>query len=296
MRGVDLDLRKLRSFVAVAEHLHFRRAAEALHIAQPALSRQVRALERDLGVQLFERDQRSTALTAAGRQLLDDAGPLLANADAARRRVQRAARGNRHLIVGFRSGVTVTAATRRFAELRPDVTVDVRQIEWDDQEDLLRSGRVDVAYVRRPLDERGLRVIPLYAEERLVALPRLHRLAGSATLSVDALAAEPQLRYLEPIVLPDGRQTASALRSVEEKLEHVASGHGVIMLPRSVTEYYSRPDVVYVPVHDAEPDEVLLACEAGRRSKLLGDFISAAEQVVAEASAAPAGAVAVAAG
>ena len=82
----DVDLRKLRYFVAVAEQLHFGRAAEALHIAQPVLSRQIRALEEELKAQLFVRDKRATELTPAGRQLLADAGPLLAAADALRRR------------------------------------------------------------------------------------------------------------------------------------------------------------------------------------------------------------------
>ena len=88
---MDIDLRKVRYFIAVAEELHFGRAAERLHIAQPALSRQVRALEDELNSQLFVRDRRHTELTAAGQQLLEDARPLLANADALRRRVGRAA-------------------------------------------------------------------------------------------------------------------------------------------------------------------------------------------------------------
>ena len=91
----DVDLRKLRYIVAVAETLHFGRAAETLHIAQPVLSRQIRALEHELKVQLFVRDKRATELTSAGRQLLADAGPLLASADALRRRAVRAAAGAR---------------------------------------------------------------------------------------------------------------------------------------------------------------------------------------------------------
>ena len=102
---MDLDLRKLRYFVAVADTLHFGRAADELHIAQPALSRQIRALEHDLGTPLFTRDSHGVALTDAGRQLLTDAGPLLASAHAVRRRVTVAARGSQRLMVGFRAGI-----------------------------------------------------------------------------------------------------------------------------------------------------------------------------------------------
>jgi DNA-binding transcriptional LysR family regulator len=90
---VDLDLRKVRYFLAVAEELNFGRAAQALHVAQPVLSRQIRALEQELKVQLFERDSQGTRLTAAGQAFLDDARPLLAAADAARRRVRDVAAG-----------------------------------------------------------------------------------------------------------------------------------------------------------------------------------------------------------
>src|SRR6266498_3542983 len=144
---MDLDLRKLRYFVAVADRLHFGRAADELHIAQPALSRQIRALEQDLGASLFTRDRHGVALTDAGRQLLADAGPLLASAHAVRRRVSVAAHGSR-LVVGFRTGIPVIPATQAFEARHPDVVVDVQRIEWDDQAAMLLDGRVDVGYVR----------------------------------------------------------------------------------------------------------------------------------------------------
>jgi DNA-binding transcriptional LysR family regulator len=271
---VDLDLVKLRSFVAVAETLHFGRAAEQLHLAQPALSRQIQTLERHLGTPLLDRDRRSVSLTPAGRQLFEDAGPLLAAAEAARRRVQRAARGADRLVVGFRTGVLPTAAVRRFTAAHPEFTVDVIRLEWDEQEDAIRTGRVDIAFVRRPIDERAIRLTPLYAEPRLVALPAEHPLARSATLTTRELAGERYLKYLQPVQGADGR--TMRLRGVEEKLEYVAAGHGIILLPRSATEHFRRPDVVYVPVTDAEPDEVLLAYEGSRRSKALFAFVEAA--------------------
>src|SRR4051812_43002724 len=130
---MDLDLRKLRYFVAVADTLHFGRAAEELHIAQPVLSRQIRALEKDLGAELFTRDRHGVVLTAAGRQLMTDAGPLLGSADAVRRRVSVAARGSQRLAVGFRTGIPVIPAARAFEARHPDVVLDVQRIEWDDQ-------------------------------------------------------------------------------------------------------------------------------------------------------------------
>ncbi|MER6352317.1 LysR family transcriptional regulator, partial [Streptomyces sp. NPDC001634] len=118
---MDLDLRKVRYFTAVAEQLHFGRAAESLHIAQPVLSRQIRALEKDLDATLFERDSHGVTLTAAGRQLLDDARNLLAAADATRRRVRRAARGPRRLVVGFRAGGGVAPGPRGVGARPPEV-------------------------------------------------------------------------------------------------------------------------------------------------------------------------------
>lgn len=125
---MDLDLRKVRYFVAVAELLHFGRAAEQLHIAQPVLSRQIRALEKDLGAELFVRDSHGVTLTAAGTQLLDDARQLLTSADATRRRVRGAAQGPRRFVVGFRAGVVVTPAVRAFGAAHPDVDVMARRV------------------------------------------------------------------------------------------------------------------------------------------------------------------------
>jgi DNA-binding transcriptional LysR family regulator len=263
----------VRAFVAVAEHLHFRRAAEELHVAQPALSRQIQALERQLGTKLFERDRRSVSLTRAGRQLLEDAVPLLAAGEAARRRAQRAARGPNRLIVGFRTGILTTPAVRAFSTAHPDIAVEVQRLEWDDQEEAILGGGVDVAFVRRPLSARGLSLTPLYTEPRLVALPADHPLAGAGALSTEDLEDEPHLRYMQAVA------GSPPLRGVEEKLEHVAAGRGIILLPQSATEYYTRPDIVYVPVPDAEPDEVLLASERARRAPLVSAFAEAARSV-----------------
>lgn len=277
---MDLDLRKLRYFVAVADKLHFGRAADELHIAQPALSRQIRALEQDLGTPLLTRDSHGVELTDAGRQLLTDAGPLLASAHAVRRRVAVAARGSRRLTVGFRAGIAVTPAVRLFADRHPDVLVDVQRIEWDDQATMLLDGRIDVGYVRLPIDETGLRVIPLYTESRVAVLPAGHRLAGRAQITEDDLAGEPLVWHADTSTQPTRRPHPNAgylVRGVDETLEHVAAGRGISFLARSATLFYSHPDVSYVPVPDLAPEQVCLAVAASRTSPVVDDFFTAAQ-------------------
>jgi DNA-binding transcriptional LysR family regulator len=281
----DVDLRKLRYFVAVAERLHFGRAAEALHIAQPVLSRQIKALEDDLKAQLFARDKRATELTPAGRQLLAEARPLLANADALRRRVARAARGPGTFTIGFMPGLIVTDAVRAMLGRHPQLTVDVLRTSWDDQTEVIHDGRADVSYIRLPADQSGLQSQPLLTEPRVAVLPDDHRLTGKATVSIADLADDHLLQ--DPEAVPEWRDIASelrtrhrpdapAFRTVEEKLEHVAAGHGIVLLPLSTAAFYTRPGVSYSQVSDIPPNQVCLAWDATRRSRLIQDFAAIA--------------------
>jgi DNA-binding transcriptional LysR family regulator len=281
----DVDLRKLRYFVAVAEQLHFGRAAEALHIAQPVLSRQIRALEDELKTQLFVRDKRATELTPAGRQLLADAVPLLASADALRRRVARAASGPGSFTVAFMPGLIVTGAVCALTARHPQVTVSVLRTNWHDQTDVLHDGQADVSYVRLPVDQAGLHVQPLLTEPRVAALPAGHRLAGKDTVTIADLADEHLLQ--DPAAVPEwrdiatemrsrSRQPAPAFRTVEEKLEHVAAGHGIVLLPLSTAVFYTRPGIAYIHVSDIAPNQVCLAWDASRRSPLIQDFAAIA--------------------
>jgi DNA-binding transcriptional LysR family regulator len=281
----DVDLRKLRYFVAVAEQLHFGRAAEALRIAQPVLSRQIRALEDELKAQLFVRDKRATELTPAGQQLLADAGPLLASADALRRRVVPAARGPGSFTIGFMPGLIVTEAVRALAGRHPQLIVNVLRTGWDDQTDVIRDGRADVSYIRLPADQSGLQVQALLAEPRVAVLPVGHRLAGKDTISIADLADEHLLQ--DPGAVPEWRdiaiemrtrrpRDAPVFRTVEEKLEHVAAGHGIVLLPLSTAVFYTRPGVAYSHVSDIPPNQVCLAWDATRRGRLIQDFAAIA--------------------
>jgi len=285
---MDLDLRKVRYFVAVAEELHFGRAAEALHIAQPALSRQIRALESELNAQLFVRDRRRTELTPAGEQLLAESGPLLASAAAARRRVGRTARASDTFTVGFMPGLIVTGPVRALGAAHPELTVDVVRTAWDDQVEVIRDGRADVSFVRLPVDQIGLKLLPLFSEPRVAVLPIDHRLAGKESLTISDLAEEHLLQ--DPDALPEwrdialemgargGRRPPPTMRTVEEKLEHVAAGHGIVVLPESAATFYRRPDVTYATISDIGPNQVSLAWDASRRSRLIHEFAELASQ------------------
>ncbi|MDX3189800.1 LysR substrate-binding domain-containing protein [Streptomyces sp. MN03-5084-2B] len=294
---MDFDLRKLRYFAAVAEELHFGRAAARLHIAQPALSRQIRALENELKTPLFVRDRRTTVLTAAGEQLLADARDLLAAAEAVHRRVTAAAEAKPVLTIGFMPGIVVTPAVQVLARKRPDVSVRLLRTSWHDQVEVVHDGRVDVSIVRLPVDQRGLSVRPLFTEPRVVMVPAGHRLAGKESVSVTELADEHLLQ--DPDAVPEWRDIALELRkpdrpevprihSVEEKLELVAAGAGISVIPLSTATFYTRTDVIGIPVEDIGPNQVSLAWLATRRSPLIDAFLDAAAGLVPQPGTTPA--------
>lgn len=279
---MDLDLRKIRYFMAVARELNFGRAAAELHIAQPVLSRQIRALEAELGVRLFVRDRRRTELTPAGEALFADAAPVLAGAEALRRRVGRAARGTDSFTVAFMPGLIVTGAVRALMAAHPRLRVEVLRTSWDDQVEVLRDGRADVSCVRLPVDRRGLKVTSLFDEPRVAVLPAGHRLASKDEIHFADLAEEtllqphgavPEWQELTGDTAP--REAPAAL-AVEEKLEHVAAGRGIVVLPASTAAFYQRPDVVAVAIADIGLSRVALAWDATRRSRLIAEFAALA--------------------
>ncbi|MDC7335264.1 LysR family transcriptional regulator [Streptomyces lydicus] len=262
---MDLDLRKLRYFAAVAEHRHFGRAAEQLYIAQPVLSRQVKSLEQELGCTLLVRTTRSVELTPAGKQLYVEAQQILPSIGAAVRRVHDVDQGVQRLAVAFSPGLPVAEAIRAFTSRHADVEIDVVPARWWEQDQPLRDGRAQVGYLRRPFDESGLRVIPIGHDPRVACMPVAHPLAGRQELTTADLDAE---RMLD---VPNRRTS-----SLEEKFELVASGHGIALIPLSVARSYSRPDLVNIPVTDVPELETCLAVAADRREKLLRDFLEIA--------------------
>lgn len=194
-----MDMRRLRYFAVLAEELHFTRAAARLRIAQPALSQQIRALEREVGTELIERSGRGCALTPVGRVVAEEAGALLGQVTAAEERIRAAVQGQggRLRLAYTRSarGGRVDALIARFRERHPQVEV-VAETGWTALNVAgLLAGRLDAAFVRPPLDEPGLACRLVDTEELLLALPADHPLAGRRRVPRDLVAGLPAVMW-----------------------------------------------------------------------------------------------------
>jgi DNA-binding transcriptional LysR family regulator len=278
---MDLDLRRLRYFVTVAEELSFTSAADLLHMTQPALSRQIIALEHDLGFRVFDRDRRGTALTNGGRQLLEDAIPLLSASTALERRARLVARGETRFAVGFMPGVPSTPIIREFAARAPYLTIGVVYTSITDQLDFLVDGRVDVCFVRLPLGDDAFTTLDLFPEPQVVAVPSSHPVADLRAIEINQVFGLPLLQDAGEV--PTWRGAVAELRpwpasdlrrppTIEEKLERVALGEGIVVLPAGIAGFYSRPDISYIPVVDVPPRMVALAYNKHRAMPELEEF------------------------
>lgn len=246
-----VELRHLRYFIAVAEELHFGRAARRLHMAQPPLSHQIQALERELKAALFLRTKRSVALTEAGRVLLEEARVILRRVAEAERLVQEAASGT---IGVLRAGFVLSAsysllpfAIRDFRSRYPGVELTLREVSPSEQVRRLTSGEIDVGILRLPIDCPGLESVPVFDEALVAALPSGHPLAEKGSLPLQALAREPFILFprrhgpgLFDVIQEACREAGFSPRVVEEPgemssiLAFVAGGLGVSLVPESL--------------------------------------------------------------
>lgn len=286
----DLDLRLVRYFTAVAEHRHFGRAAEALRIGQPSLSRQIRRLEQQVGVRLFDRTPKGTSLTEAGEVFLPSARALLRSAEEATAR-SRAAGQPRRITVGYTGNLVITAALREVRRRNPGADVRARHLHWDEARQALLTYQVDAVVARAPMDGEGLSVTVLYEEPRVVVLPVGHRLAGKESVSIEDIADEPVPRgggdpladafwRIDP--RPDGAPAPDGpvVRTIEDKLEAVASGQAVAIVSALPGTPSPRADVTAVPLRDAEPGQVVLVTRAGDKRDLVVEFSNSARELL----------------
>ncbi|WP_066906461.1 LysR family transcriptional regulator [Millisia brevis] len=280
---MNLDLRRLEYFVAVAKNESYVRAAEQLHLTQPSLSRQIVALEQSLGVQLFTRDRRGTALTPAGVQLLEDAEPLIAAAIALERRVRAAARTTNEFTVGFMPGVPSTVLIAKFRAAHPDLTVDARYVPMVEQEPYLLDGTVDVSFVWLPLRSPDLGAVELFTEPRFAVVPTDAPQARAPEVALDDL--DPLALIEDPATLPQWHGRVAARQrpfvAVEERLEAVAAGEGFSVIPEGIARYHNRPDVVAVRISNIPPAPVGLAYTRHRTMPEIASFARFARQLLA---------------
>jgi DNA-binding transcriptional LysR family regulator len=285
-----MELRHLRYFVAVAEELHFGRAASRLHLAQPSLSRQVRDLERELGVPLLSRAHRRVALTTAGEAFLEGARLTLARAAEAAEEARRAHRGEvGRLRMGFVQSATFQALPRLLGTFRaawPEVALELRAMTTLEQVAALRDRRIQLGLLRLPIDGRGIAMQVVSRDPLLVALPGDHRLAPSQRVPLAALAAEPFILYARS----EGPGVRDAIvgvclaagfspRVVQEASDTqtivalVGAGLGISLL---ISPVPPAPDgaVVYRPLQeDLPPWELALAWRPDDQSAVLQRFL-----------------------
>jgi len=270
-----MELRHFRYFVAVAEELHFTRAAAKLGISQPPLSQQIKQFEQEVGASLFTRLPHGVALTEAGRRLLQDARLLLQQADQSLENARRAARGESGVIrIGFTSSASfnpfVTSAIRDYRLAYPDVRLELIETNTSHLMELFQARRLNAAFIRpAPGETGGLKTDLLFREEMLVALPEDHPLAGRGAVALADLAEEVFILYprrngralydaivgacqvagFSPRVGQEAPQMASTVTLV-------AAGMGISIVPKSMTQL-SASGVAYLKIQGDEPRAIM---------------------------------------
>jgi DNA-binding transcriptional LysR family regulator len=261
-----MELRHLRYFVAVAEELHFRRAAERLHVAQPAVSEQIRKLEQELGVRLFDRNQRSVALTDAGSALLHEARHVLRQAQHAQQAARSACdAATRRLRVGYVADslpAVVPRALRRLASSTPAVQTMLETGPAIALVEAVRDERLDAAIICLPAPVNGLRVQRLSVEGAVAVLPAGDPRATAPEIDLSLVAPERLVVLPRPSNPAFYDAVVSACRDAglsptlaelaESHVEHallaVSSGAGMAILPASVADRYTAPGIRFLPL------------------------------------------------
>ncbi|WP_238009664.1 LysR family transcriptional regulator [Dactylosporangium sp. AC04546] len=279
-----METRELRYFVAVAEELHFGRAAQRLGIAQPPLSRAIGQLERRLGVPLLERNSRAVTLTGAGAVLLREARAALDAVEAAERRTRRAAAGQAGLVLVTKAGASTELLSKLLAAYaaEPDATpVDVVLCGIGEQERLLRDGRADVALLHRPFDSSaGFDTEELTTEAQVAVLPAGHPLTTSSHLRLSDLQNVPDLP-MPNWPKPDGSYPngpGPQVRDNTQLLQLIALGRCAAALPESCRAHLNA-DVAAVPLVDAPLVTTLIAWPPHSRSRALAALVRTATRL-----------------
>ncbi|QHC24970.1 LysR family transcriptional regulator [Streptomyces sp. GS7] len=294
-----MELRRLQYFAVLAKHLHFGRAAAEIGIAQPGLSQQIKVLERELDARLFDRGGRAVRLTPAGEALAREVPALFNLCDAVRSSVRAAAQGRLGALrVAYtRSGADLNPGelVRRFRGLNPRVDVEAMTGWTTWNLDLLRDHSVDVAFVRGPVREEGVRSLRLGAEELVAVVPQGHRLSEGDSLRADDLADEPVVlwprhqgtAFYDEIVRQVWPHRAPRVMQEEPESEQilaaVAGGAGVSVLGRRRAVKLCPPGAVVRDFTGSRPTvSVSVAWREGDGSPTVRDFVAFCRQAAVE--------------
>lgn len=292
-----VELRHLRYFVAVADLLHFGRAAERLGIAQPSLSQQIQDLERDLGTPLLVRSKRQVQLTDAGRLFLDEARDILARAARARVTAERAGRGEAgRLAIGFGPWMDYSAMPkmiRLFGERHRDVQVQIRSLSTPQQIAALKDSRLDVGFFRQAATEPWLSSEPLVTEPFVLAVPTNHRLARRRTIEPRVLGDQPFIAFPRETAphfydaMVQFCRDAGFVPQIHHDADHpltvlalVATGIGVALVPASLRRV-PRPGVMFRSLRGVRPTlETAVAWRTDNHSATVETFVRIVRELV----------------
>jgi Bacterial regulatory helix-turn-helix protein, lysR family/LysR substrate binding domain len=258
----DLDLRLVQYFTVIAEHRHFGRAAGALHVAQPSLSRQHRRLEQDLGARLFDRNPQGTDLTEAGEVFLPRARALLRSAAQAAAAAHAVATPS-HITIGHTKRDRRRPSRARAAPPTPDAVAGTLHLPWDESRSALLGHQADAVVCRLPLETSGLHAVILYDEPRVLLVPRDHRLAGMESVTLDDIAGESMPRLADPMWN-----------------EVIAASQAVATVSVGLHAAGMRPGLTAIPLDGVEPGYVVLATRADDRSRLVAAFAKYAQNTL----------------
>ena len=297
MYSTPMDLRRLRYFVVVAEELNFSRAAERLHMAQPPLSSQIKHLENDLGVLLFDRTGRGVRLTEAGKVLLEEARRVLAQLEQTARMIERVGSGQvGRLSLGFIPSATnevLPPSLHRFQKSFPDVELFLHEMQPDQVVQRLHDKQIDVGFFYLPFDDSTLDFRSVSREPLVVALPETHPLVEEVEIDLRTLEREPfilPMRYQIPGLYGHVMQVCCQAGFVPRAVQKdvwlmqtivglVAGGTGVALVPASLRNF-RRKGVVYKTVRGLSPTvEMGMVWRRGDSSAVLWAFLDVVEEV-----------------
>ncbi|MBW4447404.1 MAG: LysR family transcriptional regulator [Spirirestis rafaelensis WJT71-NPBG6] len=291
-----MELRHLRYFVTLAEELHFGRAAERLHIAQPPLSQQIRQLETELGFELFHRTKRKVQLTEAGQVFLDEVQQIFKQLEQAIQVGRQTSRGEMgQLVVGFVSSAPyniLPKILRSFRSSVPEVRLELHELTTNEQFRWLRESRIDVGFVRPPVEDT-FNFETIFQESLMVALPDTHLLANQSDVCLRSLKNEPFIlfpRLLAPglydLIISLCQQAGFSPNVTQEAIQMqtivslVAGGLGIAIVPESL-QNLQRTGVVYKIIQEPTPKTAIaIIWRQNDRSATVQKFLQIARLAV----------------